>query len=298
MRDLQIPDAAWSYLVTGWIREKDTEMALQSIKKMWSRNILPEVSLVNKLIALFVDLDQMEEAVQVLTELESAGADEGPEPTKHTYLLVLSGLATLGDGDRVKEMVSRMLSRLQEHNSTMLMNFVVESWCISGRMKKAKKFVSMFQKVSMCEVKLYGVDEQGRKTVQKCRCCPAADEHTYSILAAGWASVGNAEVAADAFLSMAEMDLDSSKIDMNQIAQYWKSGKRRQVHFQRFNCEACYCDQVMPKVLLMLYALSRSKGTRSRCRRSRSAELRQTDCQCPCLPRYAPDRARLQSAGT
>eukprot|EP00961_Rhodomonas_salina_P068476 919293-Rhodomonas_salina.1 len=196
---------------------------------MWSRNILPEVSLVNKLIALFVDLDQMEEAVQVLTELESAGADEGPEPTKHTYLLVLSGLATLGDGDRVKEMVSRMLSRLQEHNSTMLMNFVVESWCISGRMKKAKKFVSMFQKVSMCEVKLYGVDEQGRKTVQKCRCCPAADEHTYSILAAGWASVGNAEVAADAFLSMAEMDLDSSKIDMNQIAQYWKSGKRRQV---------------------------------------------------------------------
>jgi pentatricopeptide repeat protein len=229
MKDIQVPDAAYSYLVIGWIREKDTEMALQAIRKMWSRNILPETSLVNKLIALFVDLNQMDEAVQVLSELESAGADEGPEPTKHTYLLVLSGLVTLGDGDRVKEMVVRMMDRLQEHPSTMLMNFIVESWCISGRMKKAKKFATTFQQKSMCSVQVTVVDDHGNRSVQTCRCCPRADEHTHAILAAGWANIGNAEVAAEALLSMAEMNLDSSKIDMNQFAQYWKTGKRRQV---------------------------------------------------------------------
>eukprot|EP00293_Proteomonas_sulcata_P017106 CAMPEP_0184308074 /NCGR_PEP_ID=MMETSP1049-20130417/16637_1 /TAXON_ID=77928 /ORGANISM="Proteomonas sulcata, Strain CCMP704" /LENGTH=197 /DNA_ID=CAMNT_0026620697 /DNA_START=56 /DNA_END=649 /DNA_ORIENTATION=+ len=113
----------------------------------------------------------------------------------------------------------------------MLINFMVESWCVAGHIKKAKKIVDLMSQESICEVILPQGKEAGNSEGlnPKCRCCCTPDENTYAVLAAGWASVGKADNAAEVLLSMADKGFDASMIDLNGIVQNWKARKRRQV---------------------------------------------------------------------
>jgi len=216
---VQVPHEAWTALVTGWIRLRDTAAALKALRNMWADRSTPAVGLLNTLLALFLLQNMIPEAMQVLEEMESTNEGEGAQPNETSYMLALSGLVSLGDGSEVHALVSRMLERLQEHPTPMLANFIVESWCLAGRTRRAQRFLDSLDSKSLCQVRL----EDGTT----CQCLTARNEESHAIVAAGWAAAGEGQRAAEAMVTMATLGFDPRKVDLNSIIVHWKQGKRR-----------------------------------------------------------------------
>ena len=100
-----------------------------------------------------------------------------------------------------------MLRQTGETADALCLNLVVETWCISGKMKDAQRALERMQSDLGCQ----------------------PDEETYALLASGWAQAGKLRVASDLLLSIASQGYDSSKMDLNTITYDWHSKKWRQV---------------------------------------------------------------------
>ena len=192
--------------VNGWIRERDPQMALASISCMWATGAVPDIDLMHSVIALLIYLQRIAEAEQVLQEMEACAEDEGPCPTKQTYLLVISGLTTIAEGDKIESCIKRMQQRLGVAHDTTSLNFLVEAHCISGAVESARRIVETMHTKWGCE----------------------PDEATYSILGSGLVMDGMPEEAAKLLVHVGSRGYDSNKVDLHQIVLSWRERKWRQ----------------------------------------------------------------------
>jgi len=204
--DGTISTEAYLSTVYGWIRQKDPQMALASVSSMWVLGMAPDIDLMHSLIALLIYVQQIDDAVQVLKEMEACSADEGACPTKQTYLLVISGLTMVANGDEISSCIKRMQQFAAISPDTTLLNFLVEARCISGAMDEARSVVNNMGESWGCE----------------------PDEDTYSILGAGLIMAGMPEEAAKLLVSVGTRGYDSSKVDLNKIVLSWKQRRWRQ----------------------------------------------------------------------
>jgi pentatricopeptide repeat protein len=201
--DEVVPPKSCQNIVTGWVREREALMALAS---MWSLGAFPDIDLVHSVIALLVYVRCISEAKQVLAEMEACAIDEGLGPTKQTYLLVISGLTMISDGDEIATLIRRMERRLQVPPEPLSLNFMIEAFCISGDVEKAKEIVDTMHSLWNCH----------------------PDEDSYSILGAGYIKAGTPEKAAQLLVSVGARGYDAKKVDLQDIVNSWKQGKWRQ----------------------------------------------------------------------
>lgn len=176
---------------------------------MWSNGSTPSVDLLNTLLALFLQQKMVKEAIQVLEEMESAEHGEGTSPNEQSYLFALSGLTSLGDGEEVLRLVTRKLDRLQMHPTSVHANLVAESWCVAGRIRRAQRFLESLETESMCRVRL----EDGTR----CKCLTPRTENSLALLAAGWASSGEGNKAAEVMMTMAMAGFDPNKVQTRPV---------------------------------------------------------------------------------
>ena len=139
-----VPAGAHRSIIMGWIQERDAHMALLSLSSMWSLGIVPDLPLVHLVMALLTYARCVEEAVQVLNEMEACALDEGPSPTKQTFLLLMSGLAMIADSDGIVLLIKRMQQRLQQPPDTISLNFMVEALCIAEQVGRAEETVDRY----------------------------------------------------------------------------------------------------------------------------------------------------------
>ncbi len=204
--DETVSNEAYLSTVYGWIRQKDPHMALASISSMWALGMAPDIDLMHSLIALLIYVQQIGDAVQVLKEMEACSADEGASPTKQTYLLVISGLTMMANGDEISSCIKRMQQYARISPDTTSLNFLVEARCISGAIDEARIVVNKMSSSWGCE----------------------PDEDTYSILGAGLVMAGMPEEAAKLLVSVGTRGYDSSKVDLNKIVLSWRQRRWRQ----------------------------------------------------------------------
>jgi pentatricopeptide repeat protein len=204
---MDLPRPVYTSVVVGWIRYRNLEKTTSALCKMIDEDVRPDIVTMNLVLTLYISVGCVEDACQILKEIESAVSGGGERPTKATYVIVISGMLRGGDGERVETMVRRMLRQTGEAADALCLNLVVETWCIAGKMKDAQRALERMQ------------SDLG---------CPP-DEETYALLAAGWAQAGKLRVASDLLLSIASQGYDSSKMDLNTITYDWHSKKWRQV---------------------------------------------------------------------
>ena len=204
--DDAVPPGTYQKIVMGWIREREAHMALASVSSMWSLGIMPDIHLLHLVIALLVSVRCLSEAKQVLAEMEACAIDEGLGPTKQTYLLVISGLTMDSDGHEIATLIKRMQRRLQVPPEPLALNFMVEAFCISGEIERARDIVNSMHNLWDCH----------------------PDEDSYSILGAGYVNAGTPEKAAELLVSVGLRGYDARKVDLQEIVKSWKQGKWRQ----------------------------------------------------------------------
>jgi pentatricopeptide repeat protein len=204
---MDLPRPVYTSVVVGWIRYRNLEKTTSALCKMIDKDVRPDIVTMNLVLTLYISVGFVEDACQILEEIESAVSGGGERPTKATYVIVISGMLRGGDGERVESMVRRMLRQTGEAADALCLNLVVETWCIAGKMKDAQRALERMQ------------SDLG---------CPP-DEETYALLAAGWAQSGKLRVASDLLLSIASQGYDSSKMDLNTITYDWHSKKWRQL---------------------------------------------------------------------
>lgn len=104
------------------------------------------------------------------------------------------------------------------------LNLVIETWCIKGNMKRARKALAAYKSDFGCQ----------------------PDEETYALLAGGWARAGKIRESSDVVLSLAEKGFDPTQIKLNELVSDWNKGKWRQVlHCHPHSPDRRRCTRLM-----------------------------------------------------
>ena len=197
---IKVHEVAITALMVGRVRERDIAGAHKSLGMMWDRQIVPSITMMNSLVALYVESGMIDRAVEILYEMEASGDDEGPRPNVATYLCVAGGLAAAGDSIRVEEILARM-PKENGVSDVVKGNLLIEALCIAGRVDVAEELAN----------------DSWR------------NEETVSMIAAGWSKRGESERAATVIIDLAFQGIDSSKVNLQKVTKRWHLGKRTQV---------------------------------------------------------------------